>query len=68
MQILSLYCFKNHRSEGATPEYPPVSFDVFGKFSESVLDGQHILQGILNFKLYILKAVDDWQIGISKWR
>ena len=68
MQILSLYHFKNHRSEGASPEYPPVLFDVSGEFSKSVLDGPHILQGILNFKLYLLKAFDDRKIDISKLR
>ena len=68
MQILSLYHFKNHQSESVSPEYHPVSFDVFGKFSKSVLGGPLILQGILNFKRYLPKAVDDQQIGISKWR
>ena len=68
MQILSLYHFKNHQSEDASPEYPPVSFDVFGKFSKSVPEGPHILQGISNFKLYLLKAVDDRQIIVSKLR
>ena len=52
MQILSLYHFKIHQSEGASPEYCPVSFDVFGKFSKSVLDGPRIPQGILNFEPY----------------
>ena len=66
MQILSLYHFKKRQSESASPEYPLVLFGVFGKFSKSVLDGLHIFQGILNFKLYLLKAVDDQQIGISK--
>ena len=37
-------------------------------FSKSVLDDPHILQGILNFKQYLPKAVDDRQIGISKSR
>ena len=68
MQSFSLYCFLNHQSEDASPENPLVLFDVFGKFSKSVLDGLHILQGMLNFKLSLLKAVDDRQIGISKWR
>ena len=68
MQILSLYHFKNCQSESASPEYHPVSFDVFGKFSKSVLDSPHILQGISNFKQYLPKAFDNQQIGISIWR
>ena len=68
MQILSLYHFKNCLSENASPEYRPVLFDVFRKFSKSVLDDPHILQGILNFEQYLPKAVDDRQIGISKLR
>ena len=68
MQILSLYHFKNHQSENASPEYCLVLFDVYGKFSKSVLDDLRILQGILNFKQYLPKAVDDQQIGISKSR
>ena len=68
MQSLSLYCFKNHQSGDVNPENPLVLFDVFEKFSKTVLDGLRTLQGILNFKLYLLKAVDDQQIGILKWR
>ena len=68
MQNLSLYSFKNCQSENASPEYRPVWFDVFGKFSKSVLGDPHILQGILNFEQYLPKAVDDQQIGVSKSR
>ena len=61
--------FKNANSFSIpSPEYCPVLFDVFGKFSKSVLDDLRILQGILNFEQYLPKVVDDWQIGISKLR
>ena len=39
-------CVQNcvQKSGSASPEYPLVSFDVFGKFSKSVLDDLHIVQ------------------------
>ena len=60
--------FKIIKSGDVSPENPLVLFDVFEKFSKSVLDGLHTLQGILNFELYLLKAVNDQQIGILEWK